>query len=58
MGFKPPAPRMDHIIQLVIGQMHGNRPLPSYQPYAGITRVQVESTWRICKVSFIKTLNT
>jgi hypothetical protein len=58
MRFKPPAPRVDYIIQLVIGQMRGNRPVPSYQPYAGINMVQVESTWRIFNVSFIKTMNT
>jgi hypothetical protein len=57
MGFKPPAPHVDYIIQLIIGQTCGNGPLPSYQPYAGITMVQVESMWQICKVSFIKTLN-
>jgi hypothetical protein len=50
MGFKPPALRVDFIIQLVIGQMCGNGPLPSM--------VQVESMCRIFKVSFIKTLNT
>jgi hypothetical protein len=43
MGFKPLAPHMDYIIQLVIGQMCGNGPLPSYQLYTGITMVQVES---------------